>query len=124
MSALPTVPPVRGFESLVWSGEHLRTEEARAHRVRIARVGEDDALLIYATRVHTNDVLLSRHLRGAFTRWPPEIEPAVEHQSGEFRNIGPLMAWPDGTFAVRTGAGTIVGRRKTVQVERLLGVRT
>lgn len=109
MNAPSSVRPVPGFEALAWSREHLRTDEDRAQCLRIARVGDDDAVLVYATRIGTRDVLLSRHLRGAFTCWPPEIGCAVEHQSGDFRNgTGPLMAWPDGTFAVRTGAGTIV----------------
>ncbi len=109
MTAPSSVRPVPGFEALVWSGEHVGVEEPRAQRVRIARVGNDEALLVYATRVHTKDVLWSRHLRGAFTRWPPEVGPAVEHQSGEFySSTGALMAWPDGSFAVRTREGTIV----------------
>ena len=106
------VRPVPGFEALAWSGEPLCIEASRAQRVRIARVGEDDAVLVYCAQVGPNPVLFSRHLRGALTRWPPEIGAAVEHQSVdflEFRSAGPLMAWPDGTFAQRVGAGTIVG---------------
>ncbi|MBL8742524.1 MAG: hypothetical protein JNK04_15555, partial [Myxococcales bacterium] len=110
MNAPSDARPVPGFEVLAWSGDHVRvSDEARAQRVRLARLTDEDAVIVYATRAGRKDVLYSRHLRGAFTRWPPEIGPAVEHQSGEFYNsTSALMAWPDGSFAVRTHAGTIV----------------
>lgn len=106
----PAVPSttVPGFETLTYSNS-VGFDELHGKFARVARVGEEDAVVVYAIHVGTQDVLRSRLVRGAFTRWPPEIGPAVDHQSGAFFNtMGTLMAWPDGSFAVRTGAGTVV----------------
>ncbi len=100
-----------GFESLAWSGEHLLVAPTIAQRPQITRINDEDALIVYAAHTRTQNILLSRLTTGAFSRWPPSVGEPIEHQSGDFRNqLGAVHAWEDGSFATRTGGGSVIAK--------------
>ncbi|MFO0556036.1 MAG: hypothetical protein U0271_47095 [Polyangiaceae bacterium] len=102
----PAELPVVEFESLHVSGERLALlETGFVPATRLARLGDDDAVLVY---VGPDRKLWSRHLRKAFSAWPPELGDAVSHPFGGI-NMNPtdLVGRADGSFSVNTSAGSI-----------------
>lgn len=109
MSESPPLPvAVPEFEALRFAGDPITVSHPpSAQFPRLGRTGADECVLVYAGRAPT-DTLFSRRIRGAFSKWPPEVGEPVEHQRGEFRNsMDELSAWEDGTFAIRSGAGWV-----------------
>ena len=96
------------------SFESLRLREApilaapgmRLQAPRLARIGEADGLLVYGQYfARGTPSLVSQRITGLFSDAAPSVGAAVVHLAKDNMNsMGPLIAWPDGSFAAHDGS--------------------
>ena len=68
------------------------SETVRAQLPRIARIGADAAVLVYAQRGSKGPRLVSRSLRGLFSSWPRQIgEPTMHSTTDNCNSMGELV---------------------------------
>lgn len=118
--------PIPQFESLAVSGAPVSLQHERSsHACRIARTGEDEALVVYQVREDVHDVLLAPDPQGRSRAGHRRSVIRWKHQRVEFgNNVGELTAWPDGNFAIRTGAGWIFAAASEAGLAIQFGVRS
>lgn len=83
----------------------------RLQAPRLARTGETDGLLVYGQRFERGTPsLVSQRITGLFSDGAPRVGGAVVHLAKDNMNsMGPLIAWPDGSFAAHYGREWVLG---------------
>lgn len=117
--------PVPSFESLALEGlPVLVTPNVRAQAPRLARLGEEDAVLVYGLRGEGGPTLVSHRIRGLFSRDAPRVGPATVHLAKDNMNaMGPLVAWPDGSFVASYGRDWVLAATDEPGARATLGGR-